>query len=410
LTAERAKPAVPLGGKYRLVDIPLSNCIHSGLNRIFVMTQFNSTSLNRHVNDCYKFDNVSNGFVEILAATQTSESGDDWYQGTADAVRKHLKHLLNVKADHYLILSGDQLYRMDYRSILATHLRSNADITVSALPVTKEAAKGFGILRVQPNGRIHEFVEKPSTDDELANLVTPPKVFERSGLSAEGGRDYLGSMGVYLIRRDVLEDILTHRQDWVDFGQHVIPRSLRNRRVFAHLYSGFWEDIGTVRSYYEVSMELVAPNPPFEFHDPHQVIYTRARHLPGSRLQGAVVSDSIICEGSRITGATIVNCIVGIRSIIQRGAQLERSIVMGADYYETDNPSDTAPSSAVPIGVGRNSRITGAIIDKNARIGKGVVIRGSRKLKDADGPGYSIREGIVIVLKNAIIPDGTQIG
>lgn len=409
LTAERAKPAVPLGGKYRLVDIPLSNCIHSGLNRIFVMTQFNSTSLNRHVTDCYKFDNFSNGFVEILAATQT-ESGDDWYQGTADAVRKHLKHILNVKADHFLILSGDQLYRMDYRSLLATHLRSNADITVSALPVTKEAAKSFGILRVQNNGRIHEFVEKPSTDDELANLVTPTRVLERSGLSAEGGRNYLGSMGVYLFRRDVLEDILARRQDWVDFGQHVIPRSLRNRRVFAHLFSGFWEDIGTVRSYYEVSMKLAAPDPPFEFHDPHQVIYTRARHLPGSRLQGAVVSDSIVCEGSRITGATIVNCIVGIRSIIQRGAQLERSIVMGADYYEADNPSGTAASSAVPIGIGRNSRITGAIIDKNARIGKGVVIRGSRKLKDSSGHGYAIRDGIVIVLKNAVIPDGTQIG
>lgn len=410
LTAERAKPAVPVGGKYRLVDIPLSNCIHSDLNRIFVMTQFNSTSLNRHVSECYKFDNFSKGFVEILAATQTLASGDDWYQGTADAVRKHLKHLLNVQADQYIILSGDQLYRMDYRTLLATHLRTQADITVAVLPVTKEAARGFGILHVQNNGRIYEFVEKPTQDEQLDGLVTPERVFQRFGLVSEGGRDYLGSMGVYVFRRQVLEDILVHKQDWVDFGQHVIPRSLRSRRVFAHLFSGFWEDIGTVRSYYEANLSLVTQNPPFQFYDPHQVIYTRARHLPGSRLRGAVVNDSIVCEGSRITGATIVNSIIGIRSIVQRGAQIERSIIMGADYYESDNPAQAPTDSTIPVGIGQNSRISGAIIDKNARIGRGVVIRGSRKLRDTAGPGYAIRDGIVIVLKNTAIPDGTQIG
>jgi glucose-1-phosphate adenylyltransferase len=405
LTLERAKPAVPLGGRYRLIDIPLSNCINSGINRVYVMTQYNSTSLNRHVGNAYKFDNFSGGFVEILAATQTSEKGDDWYQGTADAVRKHLKHIFNLGVSYYLILSGDQLYRMDYRSMLRTHIMNDADITVAALPVTRESAKSLGILQVATNGRIKEFVEKPKEDAVLDTLETPRALLDRFGLSSSDGREYLGSMGVYVFQADVLYDILAKKEDWTDFGHHVIPRSLKSRKVHAHLFNGFWEDIGTVRSYYEVSMRLCAPNPPFEFYDPHRELYTRPRYLPGSRLQGAVVKDSIICEGCLVTGATITNCIVGIRSILNRGAQVDRCVIMGADYYEEEGVS-----SRIPIGIGRASRVSGAIIDKNARIGKNVVIAGSRKLKDYQGEGFVIRDGIVIVLKGAVIPDGTQIG
>lgn len=402
LTDERAKPAVPLGGRYRLIDIPLSNCIHSRVNRIYVMTQFNSTSLNRHVNNSYRFDIFSGGFVEILAAEQTTESGD-WYQGTADAVRKHLKHIMNLNAGHFLILSGDQLYRMDYRNIVATHLRNEADITVATLPVTKQAAQSFGILKVQKNGRIKEFVEKPSEEEQLKDLVTPPDIFERHGLDTSKG-EYLASMGVYVFRREVLEEVLRKKQDWTDFGHHVIPQSLKSRKVIPHIFYDFWEDIGTVRSYYEVSMRLVGPNPPFEFHDPNHLIYTRARYLPGSRVRGATVKDCIICEGCRIGDAKLSNSIVGIRSIIQSGVELDKTILMGADYYE-----DESRQKPVPIGIGKDSKISGAIVDKNARIGKSVVIRGTRRLKDRKGPGYVIRDGIVIVLKGAVIPDGTEI-
>lgn len=405
LTLERAKPAVPLGGRYRLIDIPLSNCINSGINKMYVMTQFNSTSLNRHVSNAYKFDNFSGGFVEILAATQTSESGDDWYQGTADAVRKHLKHIFNIGASHYLILSGDQLYRMDYRTMLQTHIANGADITVAALPVTRDAAKSLGILQVATNGRIKEFIEKPKEDAVLDKLITPKALLDKFGLTSGDGREYLGSMGVYVFKADVLYEILARKENWTDFGHHVIPRSLKSRKVHSHLFNGFWEDIGTVRSYYEVSLKLCQPNPPFEFYDPHHEVYTRARYLPGSRLLGAVVKDSIICEGCRITGATITNCIIGIRSILNRGSQLDRCVLMGADYYEEEGVS-----SRIPIGVGRSSRISGAIIDKNARIGRNVVIAGSRKLKDYQGDGYVIRDGIVMILKDAVIPDGTQIG
>lgn len=405
LTLERAKPAVPLGGRYRLIDIPLSNCINSGINKMYVATQFNSTSLNRHITNTYKFDSFSSGFVEILAATQTTETGDDWYQGTADAVRKHLKHIFNLGATHYLILSGDQLYRMDYRTMLHTHISNGADITVAALPVSRDSAKSLGILQVATNGRIKEFIEKPKDEATLEKLVTPKALLERFGLGSSDGREFLGSMGVYVFKADVLYEILSKKESWTDFGHHVIPRSLKSRKVHSHLFDGFWEDIGTVRSYYEVSLRLCAPNPPFEFYDANHEVYTRPRFLPGSRLLGAVVKDSIICEGCRITGATLTNSIVGIRSILSRGSQLDRTILLGADYYENEGES-----SKIPIGVGRSTRISGAIIDKNARIGKNVVIAGSRKLRDYQGDGFVIRDGIVIVLKDAVIPDGTQIG
>lgn len=403
LTAERAKPAVPLCGRYRLVDIPLSNCIHSGVNRIFVLTQFNSASLHRHINNSYKFDAFSDGFVELLAAEQTVESGD-WFQGTADAVRQNLKHFRNLGAQHYLILAGDQLYHMDYRHLLATHVQKNADITVSAIPVCRHTAPSLGVLRVDDAGRITEFVEKPSTEQQLAKLRTPPGVFGDFGIPADG-REYLASMGIYIIRAGVLEELLAREPDWIDFGKHVIPKSLKSLRVFAHLFSGFWEDIGTVRSYYEVSMKLVQPNPPFEFHDPDKIIYSRPRYLPGARLQDTLVTNSILCEGARIGQARIDNSIVGIRTIVNSGVTIERSILMGSDYYQHDADQDR-----LPLGIGAGSRISNAIIDKNARIGQNVTIRGADDLPDRAGEGYAVRDGIVIVLKNAVIPDGTTIG
>lgn len=404
LTAERAKPAVPLVGRYRLIDIPLSNCLHSKLDRIFVLTQFNSGSLNRHITNAYKFDNFKSGFVEILAAEQTDAEGDNWYQGTADAIRKAVKHIQNVRAKHYVILAGDHLYRMDYRTMMATHLSQNADITVAALPVTKQDAGGFGIMKVTPSGRIREFVEKPQTDDLLSQLVFPREAFEKIGFSPAKGRDYLGSMGVYAFKANVLMDLIMENRDWNDFGQHVIPSSLKTHKVVAHPFMGYWEDIGTVRSYFDSSLALTGSNPPFDLSDPAHTIFTNSRYLPGSRINGATIKDSIICEGCRITDAKLTNAIVGIRTTIGRGAEIERSIIMGADYYEEH------PRTKYPLGIGRDSKISGAIIDKNARIGKGVVIRGSKRLRDQNGDGWAVRDGVAIVLKNAVIPDGTVIG
>ncbi len=404
LTAERAKPAVPLGGRYRLVDIPLSNCINSGINRIFVLTQFNSASLNRHISTSYNFDTFGGGFVEILAAEQTREHGD-WFQGTADAIRKHLRHFRNLHISHYLILSGDQLYSMDYRELLTTHLERSADITVAVLPVTREAAKAFGILKVESDGRILEFVEKPQTDELLDDLPSPRDMLARFGIGDDDPRVYLASMGVYVFRADVLETVLRERRDWIDFGKDVIPKSLATHKVFSHPFLGFWEDIGTVRSYFEVSLELCKSDPPFEFQNARHVTYTRPRYLPGTRILNATIKDCVLAEGCRINGCNLSTSILGIRSVLMPGAHVERTIVMGADFYEYE----VAPQP-IPMGIGRNSRISQAIIDKNARIGENVVIQGSDDLPDGDGEGYAIRDGIVIVLKNAQIPDGTRIG
>lgn len=405
LTAERAKPAVPLCGRYRLIDIPLSNCIHSGIRRIYVLTQFNSTSLNRHVSNCYKFDAFSNGFIEILAAEQTDEGGD-WFQGTADAVRKHLRTFRNHGGNHFLILSGDQLYRMDYRQMMATHIRNSADITVAVLPVDRQVATRFGILKVRGNGRIHKFVEKPQTDGELADLVSPESVFRNYGLNVQSGNDYLASMGVYIFRWEVLEEILTQEESWIDFGKDVIPKSLRTRRVYAHPFTGFWEDIGTVRSYYDVSLSMASADPPFELYDPHHPIFTRPRYLPGSRLNETLAKDTIICEGCDIEKASITSAIIGIRTIIHPGVKVSKSIIMGADYYDEPGCGD----AKIPLGIGAGTSISGAIVDKNARIGRNCVIRGSQRLRDAVGDGWAIRDGLVVVTKNAVIPDGSRIG
>jgi glucose-1-phosphate adenylyltransferase len=396
LTAERAKPAVPLCGRYRLVDIPLSNCIHSGVNRIFVLTQFNSVSLHRHINLSYKFDVFSNGFVDVLAAQQTVETGD-WYQGTADAVRKHLRHFRTLGPAHYLILSGDQLYRMDYRHLMRTHLETKADITVAAIPVAKENAHTFGILKTDDAARVTHFVEKPRAEDALTDLVSP-------SIADGQGRDYLASMGIYMFRAEELESLLESQPDWVDFGTDVIPKSLETRKVCAHQFSGFWEDIGTMRSYYETSLAMAKPNPPFRFHDPNHIIYSHPRYLPGARLRDARVDDSVICEGSHIAGSTIDNSVIGIRTITRAGVTIKRSIIMGADYYE-----DAPDEGVIPLGVGEGSHVENAVVDKNARIGRNVRLCGSVGLGDPGIKGVVVRDGIIVVVKGTAIPDGTVV-
>jgi len=406
LTKVRAKPAVPLCGRYRLVDIPLSNCLHSGINRIVVLTQFNSHSLNRHIKNTYKFDDFSGGSVEILAAEQTNETGD-WFQGTADAVRKHLTHIFQRGLTHFVVLSGDQLYRMDYRHMLDTLLRKEADLVVSALPVTRKAAEAFGIMQVNREGRITRFVEKPKDPAVLDKLVTPPRVFQDFNLTVTEGKEYLASMGVYAFRAEVLKSLLEDHPEWVDFGKELIPGALSRFRVYAHMFDGFWEDIGTVRSYFDVSMAMTSPDPPFELHDPKHMIYTHARMLPGVKIQRSRVENAIICSGTRIEDAEVRDSIIGIRSIIRTGAKIHRAIVLGADYFE--DPEEVPPGQP-PIGVGPGSRISQAIIDHNARIGANVVIRGDDRLRDADGDGWAIRDGIVVVLKDAVIPDGAKIG
>ena len=404
LTAERAKPAVPLCGRYRLVDIPISNCIHSGMKRIFVLTQFNSGSLNSHISNTYKFDNFSGGFVEILAAEQTDAEGNDWFQGTADAVRKQIRHITSHHAEHYIILAGDHLYRMDYRTLLKTHIERDADITVATLPVQRAECASFGVMKIANNERIQEFVEKPKDRAVLDDLQAPQAVLDRYGIGVREKRAYLASMGVYAMKAKVLHEILKKHPEWMDFGQHIIPRSLKTKRVFSHPFLGYWEDIGTVRSYYEVSISLTIPDPPFVFHDPTYTVYSRARYLPGSRMRDMQLHNTIVCEGCRLGSGSIADSIVGIRTIARGEVHIERSIIMGADFYEEE------PDAQYPIGIGAGTRIREAIVDKNARIGKNVTITGSKRLRDCNGEGYVVRDGIVIVPKNAIIPDGTKIG
>lgn len=404
LTKVRAKPAVPLCGRYRLVDIPISNCIHSGINRMVVLTQFNSHSLNRHISHTYRFDQFSGGYVDVLTAEQTTDSGD-WFQGTADAVRKQLMHIRNLGVDHYVVLSGDQLYRMDYRELMATHIRTNADITIAALPVAREDASAFGVMKVHANGRINEFVEKPKDPGLLDSLVTPESLFNDFGLKSEG-KPYMASMGVYAFKARLLEELLEKHLEWIDFGKELIPHSLKPYQVFVHPFAGFWEDIGTVRSYFDVSMAMTSENPPFNLHDPLHPIFTNFRALPGVRLTDTHFHESIVCEGSQISGANISNAIIGVRGIIESGARVENTVILGAEYFE----DESSCKNRVPIGIGEGSIISEAIVDHNARIGKNVRIRGAKDLKDCDGDGYAIRDGIVIILKNAVIPDGTCIG
>ncbi len=399
LTKDRAKPAVPLGGKYRIVDIPISNCLNSGLRSIYVLTQFNSMSLHRHIQASYKFDNFSRSFIDILAAQQTPE-GSQWYQGTADAVRQNMRYFLELPFDYYLILSGDQLYRMDFRALLHQHIQSAADITLATKPVYRQQVSEFGVMQSGLDRRIVRFVEKPADDAVLQEMKISPELLRAIG-SSEEEELFQASMGIYVFNRDVLVKCLEN--NLVDFGKHIIPHSIKDRHVSAFIFKGYWEDIGTIRAFYEANLDLTDLVPEYSFFDSEAAIYTHPRFLPGSKINGATLRQAIISDGCVISDAHLERCVVGIRSIIQSGATIRNSIVMGADYFEHDRPTDSGQPS---IGIGRNCVIDRAIIDKNARIADGAVITPEGKPPNFDAENYFIRDGIVVVPKNATIPAG----
>jgi glucose-1-phosphate adenylyltransferase len=406
LTQDRSKPAVPLAGKYRLIDIPLSNCINSGLNRMFVLTQYNSASLNHHVNAAYRFDSFSGGFVEVLAAEQTMHNRD-WFQGTADAVRQHLHRFTGRDDDYQLILAGDQLYRMNYQKLIETHWNTDADVTVCAIPRSDEQASSFGLLKLDSTGRIQQFREKP-TGTALEEMRTDTSRF---GLSPEQSqkRPYLASMGIYLFRRSVLKELLAD-PTILDFGHQVIPRAIERTRAYGHLFDGYWEDLGTVEAFYKANIDLTSSAPHFDFHEMSAPIYTRARFLPPSRIEDCNLRDAIIAEGSLLKGASITRSIVGIRSIVHEGVVLDRTLVMGADFYDTAEDLAYNRNMGRPdIGIGRGSILRRAIVDKNAHIGANVRILNEAGTMHLDGNGFYIRDGIVIVPKNAVVPDGTVV-
>jgi glucose-1-phosphate adenylyltransferase len=399
LTKDRAKPAVPLGGKYRIVDIPISNCLNSGLRSIYVLTQFNSMSLHRHIQASYKFDNFSRSFIDILAAQQTPE-GSQWYQGTADAVRQNMRYFLERPFDYYLILSGDQLYRMDFRTLLHQHIQAGADITLATKPVHRDQVSEFGIMQSGVDRRIVRFVEKPADDAVLYEMKISPELLRAIG-SSEDEELFQASMGIYVFNREILVKCLEN--NLVDFGKHIIPHSIKDRHVSAFIFKGYWEDIGTIRAFYEANLDLTDLVPEYSFFDSEAAIYTHPRFLPGSKINGAALRQAIISDGCIISDAHLERCVVGIRSIIQSGATIRNSIVMGADYFEQDRRTD---SGRPLIGIGRNCVIDRAIIDKNARIADGVVITPEGKPANFDADNYFIRDGIVIVPKNATIPAG----
>lgn len=411
LTAYRSKPAVPLAGKYRLVDIPLSNCLNSQLNQIYVLTQFQSVSLHRHIRATYRFDAFSGGFVEILAAQQTLDVANahrDWYQGTADAVRKNLRYFLEPQVEHVLILSGDQLYRMDFQDMIATHEEAGADVTIAAKPVDRAAAGGLGIMRVDESGRVVGFLEKPSTDAELNDMATSTAWIDAHGIQSRG-RDCLASMGIYLFNRDTLADVLA-KTDYRDFGKEVFPASIRSRHVQLHVFDGYWQDIGTIRSFYDANLTLAQPDPPFELASATSPIFSRARFLPPTRADGVVAEQSLLADGCVIEpGTRIENSVIGLRCRIGRDVTIRNSIIMGADYYETPGQlSADQRQGWPPVGIGSGAVIEGAIVDKNCHIGAGarLVVAEDRCGEGPVGESCVVRDGILVVPKNAVIPDG----
>jgi glucose-1-phosphate adenylyltransferase len=404
LTKDRSKPAVPLAGKYRLVDIPISNCLNSGLKRIFLLTQFNSSSLHRHVQQAYHFDDFSHGFVEIMAAQQTP-GNNTWYQGTADAVRQNLGHFANAPHKYVLVLSGDQLYRMNFRQLIIQHIVSGADVTVATIPVRRADAGSFGILEIDEKERITRFEEKPKDPALLDTLKVKEPVL--SELTNPGGEDlFLASMGIYVFNRDVLEKALAGKQ--VDFGKHIIPNLIPSGRLYSYVYQGYWEDIGTIKAFFDANLDLSNELPQFNFFDTAAPIYSHARYLPASKIVRGRISRAIISDGCVIVDAQIDHAVIGIRSRIEAGSTLQDVILMGLDDYETDDETRRAQEEGLPpMGVGRNTYIERAIIDKNARIGDNVRISPQGKPENYDGDNYYIRDGIVVVPKGGIIRHGT---
>jgi glucose-1-phosphate adenylyltransferase len=400
LTQFRSKPAVPIGASYRLVDVAVSNCIHANLRRIFVITQYQSESLNRHVANTYKFDAFASGFIDLLAAEQTDSRDGDWFRGTADAVRKCMKHIGRESWRALVILSGDQLYRMNLQEMLRVHYESKAAVTVAMKAVPKEQASGFGIMKVDASGRVAHFDEKPPRE-RLDQLASP--------LPGGGASGYLASMGIYVFERRAIEAALSVGEH-VDFGKHVLPSMLSTTRVQAYFYDGYWEDVGTVRSYFDANLALTQPEPAFNFYHPRYPIYSQRPFLAPSRFHGCRIVNALVADGCILDGAQIDTAVIGLRSRIARGVQIRSSLVLGADEYQTSREGDpTYEGSKPPLGIGENSRIENAIIDKNARVGKNVTIRNRSGLRDHDGDSYFIRDGIVIVPKGASIADGTEI-
>lgn len=406
LTAVRAKPAVPLAAKYRLIDIPISNAINSGLREIFVLTQFNSASLNTHLSRTYRFDPFTNGFVEVLAAEQTDDSGD-WYQGTADAVRKHTHRLIRENVEHVLILSGDHLYRMDYAELIEHHEATGADVTLAAIPVTRQECGGFGILAANQDGWIQRFKEKPSDDENIDDLRVPEPLRAFWGMGE--GREYLASMGVYVFRASVLREML-EQEDGVDFGHHLLPKAVQTHRLGVFPFKGYWEDIGTIEAFYRANLQLCEDVPTFRFYVPEAPIFTRPRFLPPTIHRQTHIERSIVAEGCVLLGTRIIHSVIGLRSWCLPGSEVVDSVIMGNDFYETDDVRERIRARGeIPVGIGEGVSIRRAIIDKNARIGEGAVLHGDPDRPDEDGDGWVVRDGIIIVMKNTIIPPGARI-
>jgi glucose-1-phosphate adenylyltransferase len=393
LTQMRSKPAVPIAGKYRLIDIPISNCINSGIFRVAILTQFNSVSLHRHISQAYNFDVFHTGWVQIWAAEQTPQSAD-WYQGTADAVRKQLFEIQSTEAEYVMILAGDHLYRMDYREMAKFHWKKNADITVAVQPVARSEASRFGLLKVEEDDHISAFIEKPKDPDVQDKFVSRD----------DTERPFLGSMGIYMFKTKVLNDLLNYHLRSDDFGGDIIPEAIQSHEVYGFDFDGYWEDIGTIRSFYETNLKLTSSKPPFNFYDAKSPIYTRARFLPGSVVDDSKLEDVLLAEGCRVRKAEITHSIIGIRSQVGEGTVIKDSIVMGADYYASEKKRGN-----LPIGIGKNCHIESAILDKNARIGNNVTILPFPRDKDIDHELYYVRDGVVVIAKDTEIPSGTRI-
>ena len=399
LTHMRSKPAVPLGGKYRLIDIPISNCLHAGLKRIFVLTQFNSASLNRHIAQTYRLDLFSNGFVEVLAAEQTPESSD-WFQGTADAVRQAARHFKGYDADYYLILAGDHLYRMDFCELIESHIEGRADITIAAQPVSPADATQMGIFRFDDEGQVVAFEEKPNAA-RLAEIgASTPRRSASGGTSPD--KPFVASMGIYVFSRDVLLEIL--EQPGIDFGREILPKALGTYRVNSYVFRGYWADVGTIEAFYDANIQLTRRGAPFNFFHPRWPIYTHPRFLPATRAYSCSLESSIVAEGCFLDQCTVRDSVVGIRTNVGPNAEISRSVLLGADSYDQETGA-----SAIPLGIGRDAVLDRVIVDKNARIGEGVRLVNGAGVDNLDGPGYCIRNGIIIVPKGAQVPAGLTI-
>ena len=409
LTLERSKPAVSFVGKYRLIDIPISNCINSDIKRVFVLTQFLSASLHRHIMQTYTFDVFTDGFVDILAAEQTLK-GEDWFQGTADAVRATLNHTTYYESEQMIVLSGDHLYRMDYRELIAAHRHSKADITLCVYPCTREEAPRMGLLKVDERGEVSEFFEKPKDPEVIARFGAPARLFEDRGLVA-GPERCLASMGIYVFEQKVLQDCLTDNQQ-TDFGKEVIPSAIGKYRVMAYPFVDYWQDIGTIGSFFEANIALAQADTDFALYRPGWPIYTRTRSLPPSRIVGSEIKDSMVVEGSDIQGATISDSIIGVRSNVRQGSRLQDVVMFGSDFYDGEpllSRPKVSQGSPPPLGVGRNCLIERAIIDKNARIGDGVVIRARPDAENSETRYCWVRDGVTIIPKGTVIPPGTEV-